>query len=110
MIDSPVQLNKRVEFQEKPSTKNSFGEQSDDWTPVVTLWANIRPLSSREVIAAQATQAETTHEITIRYRAGIEAKMRGVYGARVFDLGPPVNVGERNVWLVFPATEGVSNG
>ncbi|MDB5992403.1 MAG: head-tail adaptor protein [Herbaspirillum sp.] len=76
----------------------------------VNVPAAIRPLSSRELVAAQAVQSETSHEITIRYRPGITAAMRAVYNGRYFNFSRPLNTEERNIELVIPATEGLNDG
>lgn len=107
---NPGELNKRVTFQRRVAGADTAGQPLETWELVATLWARIRPLSSRELVAANAAQSERTHEITIRYRTGMTAAMRAVCAGRVFDLGPPVNAGEKNEWLVLPATEGMSDG
>ena len=104
-------LRHRITIQVRPEDRDSFGGQPPVWTDfAVNVPAAIRPLSSRELFSAQAVQGDTSHEITIRYRAGITAAMRAVYNGRYFNLGPPINTDERNIELVIPATEGLNNG
>ena len=104
------QMRNRITIQSRSTTRDSHGGQSETWTDVATVWANIRPLSSRELIAAQAVQAATSHMITIRYRPGIVAAMRAVYNSRIFNLSAPMNTDERNIELVIPAVEGLNRG
>lgn len=61
-------------------------------------------------MAAKAVQTSTSHEITIRYIAGVTAAMRAVYSGRYFNLARPLNTDEMNVELVIPATEGLNDG
>lgn len=52
------------------------GEVMRDWVVVDTVWCAIEPLSSKEFIAAQATQSQVTARIVIRHRDDINAAMR----------------------------------
>jgi SPP1 family predicted phage head-tail adaptor len=82
------------------------------WEDVCTgVKASIEPLQGRELIAAQAVQSETTSKIRIRYRTGITAAMRIVFGARLFNItAPPINPGERNQELILMVSEGINEG
>jgi SPP1 family predicted phage head-tail adaptor len=46
------------------------------------VWASIEALSAREFIAAQAEDSKVNTRITIRYRSGINAKMRLYHEAK----------------------------
>ena len=53
------------------------GEVTAEWVPVVLgTWAEIRPMSVREFLAAQAVQSRCDTMITIRARTGVDAAMR----------------------------------
>jgi len=108
---NPNKLRHRITIQSRSTTPDAYGGQPTTWTDfAVNVAAAIRPLSSRELMAAQAVQAETSHMITIRYRPGIVAAMRAVYKGRYFNLATPLNTDERNIELVIPAVEGLNNG
>lgn len=55
------------------------GETRQEWQEVATVWAAIEPLSAREFIQSQATQAQITARIVIRYRDGLDSSMRLVH-------------------------------
>lgn len=55
------------------------GETRQDWVPVATVWAAVEPVSAREFMQSQATQAQVTARIVIRYRDGLDASMRLVH-------------------------------
>lgn len=104
-----------VEIQQRSSTIDSLGDVSDSWTTVVTDRAAIRPLSVREMMAAQAIQSEVTHQITLRYRSEYAnpvtvAPLRVLFGSRVFDVSGAMNIDERNREVRLMAREGISNG
>lgn len=104
-------LRHRITIQRKTATRDDYGGESTTWEDFATnVAAEIRPLSSRELVAARGVQSETTHEITIRYRPGITAAMRAVYNGRIFNFAVPMNTEERNVELVISATEGLNKG
>jgi SPP1 family predicted phage head-tail adaptor len=86
---------------------NAFNEpnSADDWRHVATCWAEVRPLNAREFFYARQTVADVSHVIRIRYRAGITAKMRGVYAGRVFQFLEPMNTDERRREYVIWAKE-----
>lgn len=68
------------------------GVITEGYAPVATgIWASVEPLSTREYIASQATQAQATTRIVIRYREGVEATMRALHRGVFYDLaGPPL--------------------
>ena len=115
-------LNRRIAFQVRAATKDSFGQQVTTWsTLLASVPANIAALAGRELLAAQAANAEVTHEITVRYHPKLAnptavAAMRAVYVdvrhgiTRVFELATARNVEEKNRWLVISASEGLTAG
>jgi SPP1 family predicted phage head-tail adaptor len=111
----PGRLNHRLVLQSRSTTLDSVGGQSTTWTPVATVWAAIQPLSGRDLIAAQASQSEISHRITLRYQALFAdpkavAALRAVYGSRIFDIHAAMNQDENNHTLVLMASEGMNDG
>ena len=86
-------------------TQNSRGEAIPSWTGVTDLWGSIEPLSGREGLAANQLYATATHQIRIRYRAGVVPKMRFTKGGREFEIDAVLNSDERNRELVCLCTE-----
>lgn len=76
----------------------TFGGQTHAYTDTATVWGSVEPavLMGREQFAAAQLQAELTHRITIRYRAGVTPKMRVSWDSRTFDIEQVVNVEERD--------------
>jgi SPP1 family predicted phage head-tail adaptor len=55
----------------------STGEVTAEWVPVVLgTWAEIRPMSVREYLAAQAMQSRCDTMIVVRARTDVDATMR----------------------------------
>lgn len=89
---------------------DTSGQQLISWTDVATVWANIKPSSGRELIAAGAINAEVTHTIVIRYRPGITAAMRALYGSRIFDIAAVIEPETAHVSLELLCNEGINQG
>ena len=62
---------------------------------------SVEAVSGREFFASQQVQSEVTHKVTIRFRPGVAADMRIVYGGRVFGIVAPLpdNRGTRLVLM-----------
>lgn len=96
--------------QEEPSESipDGTGGRTPDWTDVFTDYGNVAPLSGREGVFAAQLQAVTSHRVLYRWRPGIDAGMRIVFGSRVFNIRAAINVEERDRWLVLFCDEGVA--
>ncbi len=99
------ELKHRIKYQTKTNTEDSSGSFTESWTDAATVWAKIRPISGREYTALQQTQSEMSHEVTIRWRAGVDTAGRFLFGTRVFDIEAVSNLDEGNVWLVCRCVE-----
>ncbi len=100
-----------IEQPPSPDQVDGAGQpDASKWTTLYTVWARIRPLSGRELIAAQSVQNETTHEIAMRWRTGITANMRARWKGRYFNFLNVRNLDEADEWLVILASEGLRSG
>jgi SPP1 family predicted phage head-tail adaptor len=106
-------LRRRVEVQSltAASAANAYNETSaTNWQTVAIRWAQIEPLAGREVWQAQQVQPDTTHRVTLRFMAGLSAKMRLLAkdpnagattefpqgGRRIFNIQDVQNLDERD--------------
>lgn len=107
-------LNKVVSFEQRPATQvpGGSGDQSGAWTPFATnVWAEVLPLSGRELVAAAAVQNMATHRVRIRHLPGLTAQMRMVMEGRYMNItSPPRNTEERGREMIFEVEEGLVNG
>ena len=87
-----LRLDKRVTIQVQAAGQDAAGQPLPAGWVNLTLdgdgkvWAGIRDINGREFAAAGATQNQVVSTITIRYRAGIEAKMRILHGSLVYNI------------------------
>lgn len=80
-------LNRRITIQEyKGGTDDAGFPTPPVWMDIVTLWADREPLSGKEFFAAAAVQAENTVRFRIRYRKGINTKMRILHDGFTYEI------------------------
>lgn len=103
-------LRHRVTFESRKTGRDEYGQPVEGWDVVATLWASVEPISGRELLTAQQVQTAVTHRIRCRYRAGIQAAQRIVFGARNFDIQTVINPMEIGAALEILAVEGLSDG
>lgn len=104
-------LRHRVVIQAENATPDGAGGFSDPWaspTVVATVWASVVPLSGSEQFRGMQLEDKITHKITMRYRAGVTAKNRIVFGTRPFNIRVVRNIDERDRWLELMCEEGVA--
>lgn len=76
-----VTLQARTQAQDPDS-----GAITQGWADLATVWASVEPLSAREFIASQATQAMVTTRVTIRYRDDVVPTMRLTHRGKVYNV------------------------
>jgi SPP1 family predicted phage head-tail adaptor len=108
-------LRRRVTFQSRSMAADTYGAQSPVWTDVASVWAEVSPLSGRELMAAQSINVEISHMVTIRFQqqfAGPKAvaAMRIVYGDRIFNIHSSIDPDERRKSIQLTCSEGLNDG
>ena len=105
-------LRHRLVLQDRnPSGDGGGGEAGDPWAvpvTVATVWGSLEPLSGAERLRAMRLESRVTHRIAIRYRAGVSADMRVVFGPRTFNIRAVIDPGERRRMLELLCEEGVA--
>ena len=103
-------LRRQVLIQSRSSALDGFGQKVRAWTDLASVWADIQPLSGRELEVARAVQAEVTHQVTIRYRTGLSDLMRLVYQGRYFNVNSVIDTDTQHKQLLLLCTEGLDDG
>ena len=108
-------LRKSIVLQRRDSTKDSYGAQTTTWSDLAQVRAEIVPISGRELLVGQAFNAEVSHQITVRYFQELAnpievAKLRALYGTRIFNIHASINADERNRMVTLYASEGLNDG
>ena len=100
-------LKHNITIQEEVETPDGMGGFSVSWSDVFNARAAIWPLSSKESLDSMKLELQVTHKIRIRYRSGITAKNRILFGTRTFNIISLINPDERNRMLDILATEDI---
>lgn len=113
-------LRRRVSIQLRSTGIDSYGQQQTTWADLLAnVPCDIQSLSGRELLAAQAVNAEISHTVMVRYHASLAdpvavAAMRIVYVnasvTRLFNIASAINVDERNRTIELWAAEGLNQG
>ncbi len=108
-------LRKTGLLQQRDVKQDATGAQVVTWATIASLRAFIEPIRGQKGLDAQVINAEVTHQITIRYFRLLSkplevAKMRLLYGERIFIIHASINKDERNREVLLLATEGLNDG
>lgn len=108
---NPGKLRHKIDIQELASIPDGGGGKQEAWVTFLSAWASIDPLSGRELFAAMQIQSTASHKIKMRYRPGITAKHRIVFGTRIFNIiAPPMDIEERHIEIHLMCEEVFNNG
>ena len=95
----PSVLRRRLTLEEMQRVSDDGGGFVESWATVATIFANVRPVGGGESVEHDRLAGRITHEIVLRYRAGVVPAMRFRFGARVYEILAAIDVGERRRWL-----------
>lgn len=98
-------LRHRITLQKLEMVQDSYGQPTETWEDIATVWAAVNPISGREFFQAETINSEVTHKILIRYRAGIEPTMRVKFKDRIFTILSVINFQEKNEALQLMCKE-----
>lgn len=101
----PARMNKRVTLQSVSRDEDGQGGFTEEWIDGDTIWASIEPLKGWERMQAQQLENPITHKVMIRYRSGVTADMRLIYGDRVLGVKEVINLDEDNAFLRLMCVE-----
>ena len=94
-----------VTIQTPSVTKNTRGVEVVTWPTSVTVRADVRTLTGRELVANDQVTPIAQHQITLRYRTGITTKHRVVWDGRYFGITAVLESDNRMRSLVLMCTE-----
>jgi SPP1 family predicted phage head-tail adaptor len=95
----PSDLRHRLTLEELARVADEGGGFAETWVTVATLSANLRPFAGDERYEADRLAGRVTHEVVLRYRAGVVPAMRFRKGTRIFHIVSVIDVEERKRWL-----------
>lgn len=92
-------LRHRLTLESASRTPDGGGGAVETWTAVAQVWGRIEPTGGMEIADADGLGGRITHEITLRYRAGVAPAMRLISGNRRFEIVAVIDIDERRRWL-----------
>lgn len=93
-------LRRRVTIEQPLLTTADGGGQTVAWSPVATVFAEVRASTGREQLTADALTGTVTHKIRMRHRADVTADMRITWNGRIFNIRAVLDPDDRRRWLV----------
>ena len=99
------ELRHRVRLQAIELTGDGGGGFTEAWSDLAEIWADIRPVSGAEIGLAEQRQHRISHDVTIRYRLGVQPSQRLIHDGRALYILGIVNPGERNAFLTLRCEE-----
>jgi SPP1 family predicted phage head-tail adaptor len=72
-------LRHRVTIQNFTSHRDESGQIIEEWEDVATVWAEVKGIGGRELIAAGAEKVEVTFRVWIRYRPDVSSASRIIW-------------------------------
>lgn len=99
-------LNRRIEVQYLTRVDDGAGGSLSTWDTFMMLWADVQPLSSKEVLSLGQIQATTTHKVIMRYRTDILTSHRILYGTKILEITSIIDVDDRHEALELICREG----
>lgn len=98
-------LRHHIVIQQVTETQTGSGELTESWSTFATVWADMQPLTAREIYQMDQDAAERTTRFVIRYLAGVLHKMRISYDSRIFDIRTVINIKGRQRSMEIIAVE-----
>jgi SPP1 family predicted phage head-tail adaptor len=95
----PSDPRHRLALEQLQRAEDEGGGFTETWVKVEELWADLRPIGGGESVEADRLAGRVTHEVSLRYRPGVQPAMRFRKGARLFHIVTVINVEERSRWL-----------
>jgi SPP1 family predicted phage head-tail adaptor len=72
-------MKRRITFQVAEDSRDGYGQIIHSWRDIGTVWAEIRAISGRELLASSTIYSEATVRIWVRYRDDITTANRILY-------------------------------
>ena len=93
-------LNRRISIRKSTSPPDSYGGQIPTWSTFLNdAWAQVRPLSMREMWQADQVSSPIDTEFLLRYATGITPSMIVVYDGKEYNIHSVIDVGDKHTEL-----------
>lgn len=98
-------LNRWITIQKPVDTPDGAGGDVRVWVPFLNLWAQVEALMGSEPFFADQMYPKLQVAFTIRYRKGVMAAQRVLYGTRLFNIRSVVETEDSRVYIKLHTEE-----
>lgn len=98
-------LRHRIVIQAQRNRQSEYGAVVAEWHNLHSVWAEVKPISGRELFAASQIHSEATIQIWLRYIPDIDYTMRIKFGGRLFEIVSIQNWRELNRSILLHCKE-----
>lgn len=104
-------LRHKGEIQQESKGRDAFGGETVTWTKVADAWAEVRPVSAKELLSGAQITQDVTHVVRFRpVGADVTPSMRFRWDGRSFNFTQVLNIQERGILVECLAVEDVNGG
>lgn len=103
-------LTDRIQLQRRVSTSEDEGGAIVTWSPLSTVWARVRQLSTRQGLAEDARGQAITHSVVLRFRLDVGPGDRLIYRGRTLDIAGAADLNGRRAYLSLQCVERAVTG
>lgn len=98
-------LRHRITLEAPERSGDAGGGADIAWHAVASIWAEIQPKSGREVFESDQLGGRVTHDVRLRFRAGVTPELRIAHAGRLFDIRYVARAGQHGEWLICACEE-----
>lgn len=88
-------LDRRIRLETKTATLDSYGQESVTWGLLAEVWAEVLPMSGRELIASMQVTPEAMTKFRIRWITGFNETGRIVYRNEIYEVTHIAEIGRQ---------------
>ncbi|MDE9553729.1 phage head closure protein [Xenorhabdus bovienii] len=79
-------LRNRITLQNFIQVNLPSGQRMQEWQDIATVWAEVKHISGRELLASGAALSEAAVRIWLRYRSDVTSASRLVFKGQIYDI------------------------
>jgi len=95
----------RVTIEAQAIGKDAYGQETNGWATIATVWALVMPVDGGESFNSGAVAAVGSLTVEMWYRADVTSACRIKYGNRTFEIDSVTNEDELNRKLILKVKE-----
>lgn len=94
-------LDRRIELQEQVAGVDENGQANGAWLTVATIWANFKPGTGKEFVAARVNDASAPATFEIRWRDSVPLTARILFDGQSYLILSAIPIGRRKGWQIL---------